>query len=807
VKNFVKERQSNSDVIMVIVIITCSVISIIADNKLNTINNISLNKLTSVLFAGLLAISSICFSCYFLLLQLYQNRYPMEMIKNDFLSIIRKIIIIMIYVVIFGSYILYLDSGFYIQLCFDLLAIYTIIRILIISYKSNKSLMINTYIDKYVENLKIQLDKSLYDFERSKDIFTTMRDVFEECYVKEEYFVCQNISKGIGQVFKSFIEQHNKMLLNEKMKTKDVDDFFLEIISYSIYQIELSKNCKSEFFVEDLINNNLQNILSCIRTQQFHLYKEYIKIINVLVYELQKNENEFLVNLIFKMYSRVSKELMTSNVDSEWLRYLYDNLYDMTVSLNYNNKNINIKYFAQLLTHSLLADLNYNENLHKYLFELLKKFSMESVKINYRFDEIIVYYAIYSHEIISSENLNAIKEFNELIFDIENDLISDSKCVDFIFYYLSSIDNKWENEFSDIVREKNVEILLRMISLDSTRDYYVMLPDFKNIVVKNKYDKNKIKSVCSNFDSLFNRAILKNNNSIFYLFSEKLNDCIITLEKDSRDIQELLFDVYINTIIRVSDINNKIFAEIMFDQLKKCVMEMDRNKKISSDFGDYIIRKITNVTIYTHKTEIVKNLVNLLRDFMYKSDNENEALNFILISNDKKILICRSIFNIGMDSIENNQEDSLRLVSDALGWLTIDSIKQKENSVVRYLLERSKDLFMTSKSLSISNKTLVFIMTLFTTVGTYCCKDPKVYKYRDIIIDALLDEEESIINTAIKLRISENDTWNELFDNKTKEYTNEFLQAYNSAKKKYINKIENQEKLCASCSFHEAAME
>ncbi len=542
-KRLVLERRNYADAIMVIVIIVGSIVAPFADNKLNTFNDISLNKLTSVLLAGLLGISSICFSSYFLMIQLYQNRYPMKIIGNDFLLVIRKIIFIIIYAIIYGSILLYLDSGLYIQLWFDVVSIFTIIVILYISYKSNKSLMIITYIERYVIKIKNQLEKSLYDLNKLHITFTKMKGVFEECYIKEEFFVCKNISRGFGQVFQLFIEEQNKMILNGKMEIKEANGLYEEIISYSIYQIDISKNCKSDNFVEDLINNNLQNILSCIKTQQLNLFKKYISMINIMVYDLQKNENELLVNFIFKMYSRISKELIT-NTDIEWLEYLYDDLYKMTVSLNYLYSNINLKYFLKLLTYSILESLEKQEDLHKYLFELLKKISSEAIKMNNKFNEIVVYYAYYSSELISKDNLIAIKEFNELIFEIQNKLISDPKGVDFIFYYLSNINNKWENEFSDIVREKNVEILLNMISLDLTDNYIIMLPDFKSIVMKNNYDQIKIKKVCSDFYSLFNRAILKNNNSIFYLFSEKLNDCLLSLEKESKEIQKLFFEIY-----------------------------------------------------------------------------------------------------------------------------------------------------------------------------------------------------------------------------------------------------------------------
>ena len=631
----------------------------------------------------------------------------------------------------------------------------------------------------------------MYDIERLQQIFIKIKSVFVECYVKEEYFVCKNISNKLGQVFQSIIEEQNKMLLNGTMNAKDADILYEKIISYSVGQIDMAKNCKCEYFIEDLINNNYHNIISCIKTQQYNLYKKYIQKINMIIFDFQKNEYDLLVNLIFKMYSKVSKKLITLSNDKEWIEYLFSDLYEMTMSLNYIKNNTNIKYFLELLVYSLLDSLENRDELHKYLFELLKKFSKESAKMNRKTNECVVYYAYYSNELISKSNLDAIKEFNELIFEIEDDLINDPKWVDFIFYYLSIINNKWEEEFSDLVRKKNVEILLDLISLDISNNYNIMLPNFNSIINKNIYNLNIIEDVCDDFYKLFNRAILKNNNSIFYLFSEELSDCIIALEKDSKDVQKLLFYVYIKILIRVSKINNKIFKEITFIQLMRCIEEMDKKKSISSDFGDYIIENLLDIARdnFHYGATIVREIVSLLYNLMHGED----ALNFIIKNETKKILVCRSIFNIGIDSIENNQEESLRQVSNALGWLIIDSIDRGDDTIVKYLLNRCIDLYKLSKSLSITDKTITFIMTLFTTVGTYCCKSPKTYRYRNIIIQALLNEDESIIYTAIKLRTSENENWNELFDNKTEELTKEFVKNCKLEKQKNDKKEKNKQ--------------
>ena len=66
-------------------------------------------------------------------------------------------------------------------------------------------------------------------------------------------------------------------------------------------------------------------------------------------------------------------------------------------------------------------------------------------------------------------------------------------------------------------------------------------------------------------------------------------------------------------------------------------------------------------------------------------------------------------------------------------------------------------------------------MTLFTTVGTYCCKKPNYKPYLDKILNVLKKEDYMRIKTAIELRTNENTMWDNLYDNNTKQLTKVFL--------------------------------
>src|SRR5699024_9448289 len=149
------------------------------------------------------------------------------------------------------------------------------------------------------------------------------------------------------------------------------------------------------------------------------------------------------------------------------------------------------------------------------------------------------------------------------------------------------------------------------------------------------------------------------------------------------------------------------------------------------------------------------NLIYLLYGFI------EDGKEFIFVSNDntKKKLLYKNIYNIGISCIENNKENAVRTVSNTLGWCIIRSINKDNNDLTNYIIDRTIDLYRIEENMQISEKTLIFIMTLFTTVGTYCCKKPNYKPYLDKILNVLKKEDYMRIKTAIELRTNENTMW------------------------------------------------
>ena len=270
-------------------------------------------------------------------------------------------------------------------------------------------------------------------------------------------------------------------------------------------------------------------------------------------------------------------------------------------------------------------------------------------------------------------------------------------------------------------------------------------------------------------------------------------------------MQEKLFEICITILSRTVNIKNKKFIEITIGIIDDIVEQLDKDRKISDKFGKHIIEKISNIVI--SRSRIDENDAVSLICLLYGFIEDGKEYNFILSDNAKKKLlykniynigisciennkenaVYKNIYNIGISCIENNKENAVRTVSNTLGWCIIRSINKDNSDLTKYIIDRTIDLYRIAENMQVSEKTLIFIMTLFTTVGTYCCKQANYKPYLDEIMKVLKNVDYMRIKTAIELRTNENTMWDNLYENNTKQLTNKFLEILKNETEDYTS--------------------
>lgn len=762
-------KKYTKEIIFVIVIILISFIIFKIGNKL-AIDGIALCNLSGLIFDSLIGLIAIWLSAYFILIQLYKNRYPMEIIEKSFLKKVKFILIYSIINIMVGMLTLTIYCDLISQVYFIVLFLINIFIIFWNSYTINRTFTLNTYIEKYFKKITNDLEMNNINEEKIDNVFYDIHKLFDECIVKEEYYVCNSITEKNGELFQKLIEHGNRLLASEDKQKAMIAEYILKkIINSGIYQIKSAKHIENKTYLVELFRQQERNIRLCLKIKNIEWFKKYITKLNELARDY--NDNEILDNL-YSMNVNIGEELLLEK-EKMYIEWFIKEIYDLNLSLKYIYNNVNLKYFGKLLMLLLITDneKNNSEN-YEVLKEILENFTKEITYGENEIQDVVIYYQLYGSEIIHKKDLNQVKQFIKIITNKKNRLLDNERWNAFILFYLNITSEEWD-ELGKENRKLIVEIILDLVLKDSKTIYLGFMPDYKEIIFNNRYNTNNINDICNEIKELLIRLMINNKVNMFYYVLKELKKAILDLEQSDRSVQEKLFDVCIGILSRTINIKNKEFIEISIGTIDEIIEGLDKERKISDKFGKHIIEEISDMIIYRHRIEESDaiNLIYLLDGFL----EEGKEYNFIVKYNEKKKLLYKSIYNIGISCIEDNKENAVRVVSNALGWYIIRSLDNDNSELSNYLIERTIDLFRIAQNMQISEKTLIFIMTLFTTVGTYCCKQIKYQTYLNKILNALKNEEYIRIKTAIELRTNENTMWDKLYDNRTKELTQKFL--------------------------------
>lgn len=766
--------QSKKGFIIVCVIkYILGIVALVIDLKFSTSYQ-NLNTLVEIMFSSILVLSGIWVSCYLLFVELYKDRYQFNIIKDELLPIMKNKLTDIICLVIFGVLILIVGHSFFSAIYYTMLSTITIAKIFKIAYNTSKSFMINTYVDKFAKSIEAELEKKVSIEETI--ILKKIKNILDESILKGEYFVAQNICEKTGEIFRCF--------LKNSIGKEKVEENFDSIVSLNIYELQLCEKIDSTSLRLKIIRQQYKNLLFCINNYQTEWYKKYLNKYNQYLFQLQKDSDSDSNDYIEELYYiyRLLTEEYVDKEETGTLIHTFEEIESMTKSLIFVNKNINIQNYINLLTHAISVYKNKDKTLYEFIYKKFIDFSNYVFETRNVFDDIKVYYAVLFNEFKNDDIGSAIK-FYEDIFEETQPASFNSSYIEFKQYCIKELlthTSKEDVEEREKIFKYHVNSLFEIIDMDIKYNGFFFLPDFEEEILSNQHNKTKIDSILSDIKRLINQSILKDNISALFQLLNSLNKVLEKTRKQDKEIQKALFNVYIWLISRTRAVVNKQFFEISFDMLERAIELLDKNRSISDDFGDYIIDSLAHKARHINKEsqKIQDAIIELFFSFM----EENEEKHFIISSADKKKRVYKSIFNIGIDCIENNYEEGLRSVSNAIGWFTIYSIRQTTRDLTTYLIDRALELYNISEKMDVSSKTLTFILTLFTTVGMYCCKETRNRGFLYKIYDGLKEEDFEKLKVAVSIRTSENDIWNDLFEGRTSELRKVFLQEFKNVK-------------------------
>jgi len=496
---------------LVCILIVIAIISILTDIFIGSQSKVY-SKLNEILFTAVTVIAGFWVTCYLLFFQLYKDRYPLKFIKDRYLPQMKCNFIYIIFSITFGCFVITKNGGVCENVLFAAIALFTVLLVLKYTYDTSKSIMINTYIDEFCE----EMSKKLNNKENcvNNDAFKDLKYILDESIVREEYFIVQNIAIKTGIIFRTFLS--NSISILQSGDTKEcIEKSFDNIVNISIYQLKICKDVSSDLIITDVGNQQIFNINFCIDTNQYEWFKKYIKEINLFAFESQKNNNKNLNDEVFSIFNTVLKNLINEE-KSEWIKYLVNNLFSMATSLNFIDENINLKYFASTLIKGLIiCNEEKKEEYFNFIYEKLESFTNIVCKIPKGFSDVKVYYALYFNEIIKKD-IDQVYRFLKTIFENGQNSGNDSAWTEFKFYcVIETIDynKRVKNAPAKILREYHMSLLSEVIEMKERYKGYMIEPDLEKEIMENQYSIEQVTNICSDIRFLLNKTII--NPEIF----------------------------------------------------------------------------------------------------------------------------------------------------------------------------------------------------------------------------------------------------------------------------------------------------
>ena len=770
-KKAVKKPTSFLSILLYIALVVCPfafLLNHFFPSKVEAVSHVS-----ELVQSIITVIAGFWITCYLLFMQLYKDRYPLESLKRERLPHMRNNFILVFYDVIYGCLLAFYDYCFWGSICFLVLSLLTVAVIFQDVFNAHKTLMVSSYVDTFFKKVSTAFNAHTGTIDPA--FLEEVKFILDESLVKEEYYTAQTIITQTGISFRDYLG--NLIKISDHSGPKDVEKSFREVVDFNIKELELCKNLQSDLLVKALLNEQEENLRYCIDNMQYEWYKIYFHEFSVFVFKMQKEENTQLADKLYGIYYRLFKKLIKAEKE-EWVNYSIDEIESLTFTYIYVFNKNNIQNYVMLLTEILeLCVKKKYDTFYDTFFSKLSHFTEAKYIEHGAFADVKAFYAsLFS--LLLKENAEYAYNLVELLLKKRVRSHDDASLLEFKLYGIVELSGlkKQDVVYQNTMFNHHIDALVEVVSLKKDYSGYLVLPDFYGRIEKQDCPKETLEDTINAIKNLLHHCIVTDYLPPFYTLLKELRESLTKTAQKQKGIQQEILGIFFWLFRKTIVLANQQFFELTFDFFQQSLESMDKNRAISNDLGNFIISRIAKGHSATRRDN--EKLTVLSIDLLFSFLTEGEEYYFVLSNSEQKKLLYRSLFNIGTECIENNFEEGLRRVSNSIGWLIIYSLKQTTHPHTTYLIKRAQELFYLAKKMDVSKKTQMFLLTLFTTVGSYCCKDPSYISFRDSIIDSIKDESIERVKIAVSLRTNENDMWKDLYQNQTEHLTKEFLKAF-----------------------------
>ncbi len=629
-------------------------------------------------------------------------------------------------------------------------------------------------LDKYKQDVISAIKKKPIVLSDINAYADRINQLNEDSFSKQEIIVCNYNLKICEEVNIYFLEERDGFILNG-IKEDDLKQvqtiFFATILNSMKYAISYN----NDQYVEKSISSIITILRSCIDCDKYEVFEGLIeKTDKFFNYNQVRNNVRPCVSII-KLYWKLFDYVAIKNKRDEWIEFFIShfNLYTLKSTVHFDEtiiRTICSSYFGVLEEFVNKRIVNHYENhllnLISYLFQVVRGDSPGGIE---KYVQLLI--AQHTNLIVESKSENHIELYSKQLIRLSEFAIeyNNEELYTFLAITINNIISKSDNfELINTLNQSKHGILLKL--LNSDREFStISLPNYLEIIEKNNFADNIIEDVVEKFGILFHRVLLKKKVGILLFLIQKYRLILETLNQQQRSKQEKVLGLFEEMLHDSISINNKEGFHIILDEFIEVIELLDKENRLSEGFMKFIINIFSDLfsrCVKEKQNELIFSCINRLI-------NLQKTLSIVNKKTTIQIDIIESLFQAGLDAIENHNEDIICNVSNHLGWVGKNSIENSNGEILQFVLTKATIMYNISIDLEVSKKTIIFIGTLFIVLGGYIHSSQ--VKYLPRIKNCLNQlKDKRYLTKSRDLRLYESSKWNNLMNGNAKHHIETF---------------------------------
>ena len=790
VQNTKKLKKINMSILYILIFSFLFIIDII-NTELFVVGLPSLKELFGFLNSSTLmsqtfltltvTILTIFFAVYFIVIQLFRSRYPLDFIDKYVKNNLFDIALVYICNIIFGAMILIFNVDLILSKLFYFYHTIYCIVLFVKLYKNYKIFNPSEVINNYKKKIIDKINKVDLEWDEIDNCLEELGRYSEESFYKNELTVSQYILDVYEDLVNHFIENKDRLILNgEENCKKNIEEIEHYLFKAIIDQLVLCIQYNYTNYLENGISIIEDIMCNCISCDKVETFDNFYKIVDRFFRYSIGRENINACRNVIALNGYLAEHILKKELRPEWVKKIEDifEKSSFTTYVHMNEKTLKSvvsEYFNFL---EICIELNKFDTYYEIINNLNNLIYSSISKVSYDiFNYIKILYIRHTNNILNLKNdeflkkyIGKLKDLGQFAFDNSNKDL----CIHIANMYNYIIEKCKNIEILDLINDLKYHFSIRAVYIDDEL-LTIFMPDYTVIIKENNINVEKLDKIIDELENIISRTLLRKSKSAIFMLLEMLNQIILSFEKNKRSEQEKFFKLYSKLFFTC--INNKSIDNfyIVLDNYTDLLKNLDKENNISEQLGERIIEIYNNLGVWCitiKQTEFCMSIIAEIADMP-------EELNFVMRKKELYSYLIDVLFQIGLDAVENNLDEIIRNVSNRLGWMAIYTIKNHRSEIFTEIINKATEMINVCIDFKINDKTIVFVGTLFIIIGAYTCSQ-NLNQYMNIVITNIKRvKQKDFLVKSKTIREYQSRVWNQYMGNNARMYIDKF---YNNLK-------------------------